>query len=37
MINNINAGNGGAYLNVGGYNNNPHVSPSLSNPANGMI
>ena len=37
MINNINTGNGGAYLNVSGYNNNPYVSPDHNNPASGMI
>lgn len=37
MINNIYSGKGSAYLNVIGYNNNPHVSPSPSNPATGMI
>lgn len=36
MINSIYSTTSG-YINVGGYNNNPHVSPSLSNPANGMI
>lgn len=36
MINNIHSSTSG-YLNVGGYNNNPYVSPSLNNPATGMI
>ena len=37
MINSIHSGNGGSYLNVSGYNNNPYVSPNPGNPATGMI
>ena len=37
MINSINSGNGGTYLQVSGYNNNPYVSVDHSNPATGMI
>ena len=37
MINSIYSGNGSAYLQVNGYNNNPHVSPNASNPATGVI
>ena len=37
MINSINSGNGGAYLQVNGYNNNPYVSVDHNNPVSGMI
>ena len=37
MINSIYSGNGGTYLQVSGYNNNPYVSIDHSNPATGMI
>jgi hypothetical protein len=36
MINSIYTGTGN-YLNVSGYNNNPHVSPDHNNPSTGMI
>ena len=37
MINSIYSGNGGTYLQVSGYNNNPYVSVDHNNPVSGMI
>lgn len=37
MINSIYSGNGGAYLQVSGFNNNPYVSVDHNNPITGMI